>query len=358
MKNITFKDLINDTEHVTTFVNRETKGIAVSSIAGDSGQIYLDQFNRYFSRINEELGKALSTQVPLLNSIGNHSFLGPGKRLRPLLFVLACQLCGYQGEDSYHFSTIFEYIHTASLLHDDVIDNGHMRRKKPSVNHVWGNSAAVLSGDFLYSKSFAIAVGCRNLELLRVLTDTTMKMAEGQVLELVHTHNWKITKDEYMEIIISKTAELISAACACGGILSGAEKRAVEHLAQFGFNLGVAFQLIDDLLDYTSSEKEFGKPVGKDLREGKITLPLIYTLSDLDAAEIERLEDLFKRQKADEEDYNKLIALVRNNGVVERIRSEASVYTNKAASFLNHFPGSAIKEDLLGLNSFIIKRNA
>ena len=334
-----------------------TKGIAVSSITRDSDRIFLDQFNSHFRRINEELGRVLSTQVPLIDSIGNHSLLGAGKRLRPLLFVLACELCGYRGEDSYHFSTIFEYIHTASLLHDDVIDNGHIRRKKPSVNHVWGNSAAVLSGDFLYSKSFAIAVGCGNLEFLKLLSNTTTRMAEGQVLELVHTHNWNMTKDEYMEIIISKTAVLISAACACGAIISGGEKRAEDHLAQFGFNLGVAFQLVDDLLDYTLSEEEFGKPVGKDLREGKITLPLIYTLSNLEGTEIERLEDLFRNQKADEEDYRKLIALVRNNGVVERIRSEASVYVDKAASFLDLFPRSAIKDDLIDLNTYIIKRN-
>lgn len=339
------------------FHEMRTKVIAVSSITTDSDRIFLDQFNGHFKKINEELGRTLSTHVPLIESIGNHSLLGAGKRLRPLLFILACRLCGYKGEDSYHFSTIFEYIHTASLLHDDVIDNGHIRRKKPSVNHVWGNSAAVLSGDFLYSKSFAIAVGCRNLELLKVLTDTTTRMAEGQVLELVHTHNWNITKDKYLEIIISKTAVLISAACACGAIISGAEKRAVDHLAQFGFNFGVAFQLMDDLLDYTSSEEEFGKPVGKDLREGKITLPLIYTLSSLERAEIERLEDLFKNQKADEEDYKRLITLVRNNGVVDRIRSEARVYVDKAASFLDLFPGSPIKENLINLNSYIVKRS-
>jgi octaprenyl-diphosphate synthase len=266
-------------------------------------------------------------------------------------------LCGYRGKDAYRFSTIFEYIHTASLLHDDVIDNGHIRRKKPSVNHVWGNSAAVLSGDFLYSKSFSLAVACKNLEFLKVLTDTTTKMAEGQVLELVHTHNWNITKDEYMDIIISKTAVLISAACACGAIISRAEKRTVDQLAQFGFNCGVAFQLMDDLLDYTSSQNAFGKPVGKDLKEGKITLPLIYTLPSIEGTEIQRLEDLFRNQKADDEDYRKLINLVRNNGVVDKIRSEAQVYVEKAARFLDPFPTSSVKGNLIDLNDYIVKRS-
>jgi len=329
---------------------------AVSSMTTDS-QIFLDRFNTHFSRIDEALGRVLSSQVPLIDSIGNHSLLGGGKRLRPLLFILTCQACGYKGEDPYSFSAIFEYIHTASLLHDDVIDDGHIRRKKPSVNHVWGNSAAVLSGDFLYSKSFAIAVGSGNLEFLRVLTDTTTRMAEGQVLELVHTHNWNIAKDEYMEIIASKTAVLISAACACGAILSGAERQAVDHLAQFGFNMGIAFQLVDDLLDYTSSAEVFGKPVGKDLREGRITLPLIYTLSRLQEAEIERLENLFKNRKAREKDYEELLALVKDNGVVDRIRSEARGYVEKAADLLDFFPESPVRRDLLGLNTYIIDRS-
>ena len=323
----------------------------------DSDRIFLDQFDDHFKRINAELDRNLSTHVRLLEEIGHHSLLGEGKRLRPLLFVLACEMCGYQGIDLYHFSTIFEYIHTASLLHDDVIDNGQIRRKKPTANLVWGNSAAVLSGDVLYSKSFSIAVGCTNIQFLQTLTDTTTRMAEGQVLELVHTHNWHISKNEYMEIIISKTAELISAACACGAIMSSAEKQDVEHLARFGYNLGIAFQLVDDLLDYTSSEEAFGKPVGKDLREGKITLPLIYTLSSLKPDEVRRLEDLFKNQKAADEDYKKLIDLVRNNGVIDRIRSEANAYVDRAAGSLNHFPGSPVRENLAELNAFLIKRS-
>jgi octaprenyl-diphosphate synthase len=320
-------------------------------------QIFLDRFNTHFSRIDEALSRVLSSQVPLIDSIGSHSLLGEGKRLRPLLFVLTCQACGYKGGDPYSLSAIFEYIHTASLLHDDVIDDGHIRRKKPSVNHVWGNSAAVLGGDFLYSKSFAIAVGSGNLEFLRVLTDTTTRMAEGQVLELLHTHNWNMTRDEYMEIIASKTAALISAACACGAILSGTEGQAVGHLAQFGFNMGIAFQLVDDLLDYTSTAEVFGKPVGKDLREGRITLPLIYTLSQLQETEIERLENLFKNRKAREKDYEEVFALVRDNGVVDRIRSEAREYVEKAADHLGFFPESPVRRDLLGLNAYIIDRS-
>lgn len=315
-----------------------------------SDRTFLDQFNIYFKRINDELSRNLNSHVSI-RDIGNHTLLGQGKRLRPLLFVMSCQLCGYQGEDIYHFSTIFEYIHTASLLYDDVLDNVEIRRNKPSANHVRGNSTAVLGGDFLSSKSFAIAVGSNNFEFLKILIDTKTRMAEGQALESIHTNNWHINRDEYMEIIISKTAVLFSAACACGAIMAGAEKQAADYLSQFGLNLGIAFQVMDDLLDYTSCEDGFRKPA----RKGKITLPLIYALSDLERVEIKWLEDLLRNHRVEDDDYKKLIAMVRNNRVIDKVRSEARAYVDKATSFLNFFPGSSAKEDLMELSTYITK---
>ncbi|MBW1862004.1 MAG: polyprenyl synthetase family protein [Deltaproteobacteria bacterium] len=322
-----------------------------------SDRTFLDQFNHHFERINDELGRDLNSYISLIEDIGQHSLLGEGKRLRPLLYVLSCKLCGYQGGDVYRFSTIFEYAHTASLLHDDVLDNAEMRRKKPSASHIWGNSAAVLGGDFFYSRAVAIALDINNMRLSKALNDTVARMVEGQFLELENSHNWTMKKDEYMDIIVAKTAVLISAACRCGAIIAGAEKHAVDHLGKFGLNLGIAFQLIDDILDYTSCQKDLGKPVGKDLREGKITLPLIYTLSDLESAEIERLKDLFSNHKADDEDYKRLITRVRNREIIERIRSDAKDYVDKAAGFLDLFPGSPVKENLVALSKYIIKRN-
>ncbi len=320
-----------------------------------SDKTLLDQFNGHFERINAELSRTFNSLVSLTEVIGNHSFLGEGKRLRPLLFVMSCRLCGYQEEDIYHFSTIFEYIHTASLFHDDVLDNAEMGTRKPSANHVWRNSAAVLGGDFLKTKHFAIAAASNNSEFLKTLADTTTRIAEGQVLELVQRGNWHISRDEYMEIVISKTAVLFSAACACGAIMAGAEKQAVYHLSQFGLDLGIAFQIMDDLLDYTSCEDGFRKPVRKDLTKGKITLPLIYTLSNLKGTEIERLEALFKAYSGYDEDYEKIIEMVRNNGVIEKVRSEARLYVDKAARFLDYFPASSAKEDLMQLNADIIR---
>jgi octaprenyl-diphosphate synthase len=316
----------------------------------------LNQFNHHFEKINEALGKTFSSRIPLMNNIGNHSLLGEGKRLRPLLFVLSSELCGYKGTDIYNLSTIFEYIHTASLLHDDVLDNADLRRKKPSANHLWGSSAAVLSGDYFYSMASAMAVDTKNLQFLKMLTDTTLRMTEGQIMELSYTHNWHIKKEEYMEIIISKTAILLSSTCAGAAIVAGAEKQVVEDLEEFGMDLGIAFQLMDDILDYISCEEEFGKPVGKDLREGKITLPLIYTLSNLEETEIERLEDQFKNQNVNDEDYRKMISIVRNDGVLEKIRAEAKEYIDKASRILSSFPESQVKESLLALNAYMITR--
>jgi len=317
---------------------------------------FLDQFSPHCDRINEELRATLNSHVSFVEEIGRFSLLGDGKRVRPLLFVLCSHLCGCQREEIYHYSTIFEYVHTASLLHDDVIDKAETRRNKPSACHLWGNTAAVLAGDFLSSKSFDIAIGSNNQQFMKSVAETTIRMAEGQLLELVHTHNWKLKKEEYMKIIIYKTAELMSSACACGGIIAGAEEQAVKHLREFGLNLGIAFQLIDDLLDYTSSEAEFGKPVGKDLREGKITLPLIYSLEKLERFEIERFEKLFKSRRAKEGDYKKIRELVRDSGTPERIRSEARSYADRAISSLSFFPESPVKETLSDLNTDLILR--
>lgn len=276
--------------------------------------------------------------------------------MRPLLFILSSELCGYNREDVYRLSTIFEYIHVASLIHDDVLDNAELRRKKPSVRNVWGNPTAVLGGDFLYSKASGLAIESGKTEFMKLLNDTTLKMVEGQFLELENTHNWEISKERYMEIIILKTAALMSTACASGAIVAEADKRALEQLGHFGRNLGIVFQLLDDILDYTSREEDFGKPVGKDLREGKITLPLIYTLECLEEDEKRRLKDLFKGKTATEEDYRDLVTRVRNNGVIEKIRSEARDLVEINGKHLETFPESKAKEHLLELSRYMVER--
>jgi len=202
----------------------------------------------------------------------------------------------------------------------------------------------------------SVAIDSGNMAVLRVLSEAAAQMVEGQFTELVHTHNWTIEKEEYLRIITSKTGALISATCAGGAVIADADEETVERLKRFGLNLGIAFQLIDDVLDYTGSEDVVGKPVGKDLREGKITLPLIYALSDLGKAEREGFAQLFKTHQANEEDYEALIQRVRNNGVVDSIREEAGSYVDRAVSFLDPFPGSHSKDDLQALGRYICER--
>jgi octaprenyl-diphosphate synthase len=317
---------------------------------------FLDRFGPQLKQIDDTLNQSLGARVPIVSDITRYALLGAGKRIRPLLFVLSCHLCGYQGKDVYRLSTLFEYVHTASLLHDDVLDNAELRRSKPSVRQVWGNSAAVLGGDLLYSAASAIAVECQNLELIRLLSDVLKRMVEGQFLELGHTHDWKISKAEYMEIITAKTAALMAAACSSGAMVAGADEKTTRHLGEFGLNLGIAFQLMDDLLDYTSSEEMFGKPVGKDLKEGKITLPLVYFVSELEKGEGERLAELFKSQKASDQEYEDLIRRVRTHGGIERVRSEASEYVARAGELLRLFPDSPEKQGLTELGAYILTR--
>ena len=315
-----------------------------------------DKYGADFGRIDRELEKGLDSPVSLVCKMGAHSLLSQGKRLRPLLFILSCRLCGHDTDDIYPLSTVFEYIHAASLIHDDILDNADVRRNKPSVNRIWGNHAAVLEGDFLYSKCLTVAVSSGSIAFLAKLTDTTLRMTEGQILELIHTRDWYTGRERYFEIIEAKTAALLSTSCCCGAILAKAGPEAEQALTEFGFNMGVAFQMADDLLDYTSDESQLGKPVGKDLSEGKMTLPLIYTLAGMDWNERQRLEGLFSGENVTEADHRRLIESVRRNGAIERVRKEALSYIDKATSCLDFFPGSEVRDDLLRINRYALER--
>ena len=316
----------------------------------------LTKHAHHFRLIESELQNGVFSKVSALEKMASHTLLAPGKRLRPLLFVLCANLFGYSPHYLYRLSVIFELIHTASLLHDDVLDNAQVRRKRPSANALWGNHAAVLVGDFLYSKAFVRAVDLANLQFFKKLTRTTTIMAEGQVLELLHTADWNMGVETYFDIIIAKTAVLISAACGCGGIISGATDEDVSRLENFGMNMGIAFQMMDDILDYTSTEEVFGKPVGKDLKEGKVTLPLIYTLQDMKRAERERVTSLLNEIGKDGEGYKEVMELVRKSGALERVKREAEGYVEKAARQLEDFPDSEAKDSLLELNQYIVER--
>ncbi len=215
----------------------------------------------------------------------------------------------------------------------------------------------MLEGDFLYARAFASAIQTKNYRFLRLISDTTTQMTEGQVLELIHTFDWEISRAEYLAIATAKTGVLISAACAAGAVLSGAAEPREEALAGFGLQAGIAFQLMDDLLDYTASQAAMGKPVAQDLKEGKITLPLIHTLARLEPASRERLKRLFQHREPGAEDLRELLDLVHRNGAIEKVRAEAREHAGRAAEALAVFPDCPAKASLLELNQYIVDRS-
>jgi len=307
-------------------------------------------------RIEAEIDRHLTSSVPLIAVVGRYIMGSGGKRLRPLLMILSARLCGYQGNQDAPLAVVFEYIHAASLLHDDVVDKAEFRRNHPAANTLWGNPAVVLVGDFLYAKSFLMTVGYNSIKILRVLSETTTKMAEGEVLQHIHADNLEINEEEYLEVINRKTAVLISAACQVGGIFGGANEAQEEALRLYGHHLGIAFQLIDDTLDFTGKLEELGKPIGNDVQEGKATLPLIHALHHSPAEEKDQLRKIFSADKILPKDFEHLQDLVIRSGGIDRTVRLAMAHVQQAKDLLAIFPISPSREVLLDIADYVIHR--
>ncbi len=308
-------------------------------------------------RITRELLNNIGSESSFIKEIGEHILTGDGKLLRPLLFILSCKLLGYEHEHIYSLSTVFEYIHVASLLHDDVIDNADTRRNKPSVNNKWGNHVAILEGDFLYCRALTVALSTENMRFLKVLARATNEMVEGQLMEIGYSNNLALTKEQYMNIIKKKTASLLSASCECAAIVAEAGTEKEKALKEFGHNLGIAFQLIDDMLDYISSEEVFGKPVGKDLKEGKVTLPLIYALQEMREDEIKRIDQFLRGKKDSKKEHEYVLKRVIQTNAISKTKQDAFSFINKAKESLAIFNSSPEKEALIEISNYIIHRN-
>ena len=307
-------------------------------------------------RIEGEIEKNLSSGVPLVAHISRYIIRSGGKRLRPLLMVLAARLTGYQGENHYPLSIVFEYLHAATLLHDDVVDSAELRRNKPAANTIWGNPAAVLVGDFLLATSFALAVSSGHLKILSVLSETTTRMAEGEILQLINSHNLEISEQEYIEVITRKTAILIAAACQIGAIFGGADGEREEAMRCFGLNLGISFQLRDDVLDYAGSEEEIGKPIGQDLGERKITLPLIYTLATSNPEDRQRLVDLVTADEITRETFTEVKGCIEHYQGIEYTSRLAERHIAFAKEALATFAPSATWEILAAIADYVVTR--
>lgn len=294
----------------------------------------------------------LSSDVALIGSIGDYIIGAGGKRLRPAILLLVARALGYRGKSHVLLAAVVEFIHTATLLHDDVVDAATVRRGISTANTIYGNQAVILVGDFLLSKSLSLAVNTDKLKVLKVLAHTTTLMAEGEILQLLHARNLDLTEAQYFEVTLRKTAALMSAACQIGAILAGVPEVQEEALTQFGLNLGITFQVVDDILDFTGDEQELGKPVINDLKEGRITLPIIHALAHAGEADHRRLKDLAQEVKP--ETAPEILALLDQTGSLTYAREQARHYTLKAQENLQLFPESmeksyfgAITEELL-----------
>jgi len=307
-------------------------------------------------KVEIELSKNVLSPVSLIPDVGKYVLLSGGKRFRPLVLILSAKFCGYTGSCHIPLASIFEFIHTASLLHDDVVDNAEARRGNSSVNSVWGNEASVLIGDYLFSKSFSLLTSIGDLKILRVLSDATTRLAEGEIMELVKHGDPCTTEEEYISIVTEKTAVLISAACQVGAILGNAPDEKEKALKGFGLNLGIAFQMVDDILDYISTEEEFGKTIGKDLYEGKITLPLIYTLNVCSHSDREKIVNIIESSNHGDRGLSTIIDLIMRYKGVDHAFKRAGDCIEIAKGFLQDFDTSTEKQALLATADYVIGR--
>ncbi|WP_284448403.1 polyprenyl synthetase family protein [Pseudoxanthomonas mexicana] len=296
----------------------------------------------------------LASDVVLINQIADHIISAGGKRLRPMLVVLAGQACGPTTPDHHQLAAIIEFIHTSTLLHDDVVDESDLRRGRSTANALWGNAPSVLVGDFLYSRSFQLMVELDRMDVMRLLADTTNRIAEGEVLQLLHVHNPDTDEAAYLRVIERKTAVLFAAGTRLGAMASGADEGIQRRLYDYGMALGYAFQIADDVLDYTADAEALGKNLGDDLAEGKATLPLIHAIRHSDTGTADRLRAIV--QEGDAGAMPEVLAAIRATGGLDYSRERARHYAAMAEQALDGLPESDALAALRGLARYAVER--
>jgi octaprenyl-diphosphate synthase len=309
------------------------------------------------ARVDEEFLRHVQSRVQLIPQIGRYIQTSGGKRVRPALLLMAARLAGYQGDRAVLFASVVEFIHTATLVHDDIIDESELRRGRLAVHSRWGNDITVLLGDYLYIKSMALALTQDSLDLIRLLCDVTLRMIEGELFQLTKTGDIDITIEEHFEIIRRKTAHLFGGCAKIGGLLGGVSEEQAEALWEYGFNLGVAFQIVDDFLDYTADETALGKPIGSDLREGKVTLPVIYLLERGGPSARALVEAIVRERDVTREQWNELKRLMAECQAISTAERQAQHYASLAQEYLAGFPPSLEREALLALPDYVIARD-
>ncbi|MGI9342533.1 MAG: octaprenyl diphosphate synthase [Gammaproteobacteria bacterium] len=304
--------------------------------------------------VNREIARQLHSDVALVNSVSHYIINSGGKRLRPLLVLLAARACGYGGDQHVTAAAIIEFIHTATLLHDDVVDASDLRRGQNTANSVFGNEASVLVGDFLYSRSFQLMVEIGQMRIMDVLADATNTIAEGEVLQLMNCRNPDTTEEQYLEVIYRKTAKLFEAGVLIGSILANQSRAIDDAFIEYGRELGTAFQLVDDALDYDSNNDQLGKNVGDDLAEGKPTLPLIHALKRCSPQQQLTIRDAIENGGRD--DIDAIIEAVHNSGAIAYTMQRAGEASDRAIEALARVPDSVYKASLTRLAQFAVER--
>ena len=306
-------------------------------------------------RVNQVITENLASHVVLINQLSQHIIYSGGKRLRPILVLLSAKACDYAGEDDALLAAVVEFIHTATLLHDDVVDDSDMRRGQETASHIWGNEAAVLVGDYLYSRAFQMMVRAQSMQIMDLLADATNTIAQGEVLQLLNINNPNTTEAKYHEVIYGKTACLFEAAARIGAILGGSDNQLELAFADFGKHLGTAYQLVDDALDYSANSDELGKNVGDDLTEGKPTLPLIYAMQQGD----EQQKTLIRKaiEQGGLEHIEAITRIIDETGALEYTMDQARGEANLAKFAIGSLADSEYKQALLFLADYAVERS-
>lgn len=314
-------------------------------------QLMLNDMQIVDKIIREDFG----SKVPLINQISEYIIAGKGKRIRPLLTLLCGKIAGVKDDNLLHkMAAMIEYIHTATLLHDDVIDESNLRRGRKTANAAFGNAAAVLVGDFIYTRAFQMMIESNDISLLKVMADSTNTISEGEVLQLLNIGRQDLSEEEYFQVINYKTATLFESAAKVAALIAKASQEIEQHLAKYANNLGIAFQIVDDILDYTGENSKTGKNIGDDLIEGKITLPIIYLLKYGNKEEVQLLEKTINNP--DDFNINKVISLIKNSNAIGYCNKLALNFATNAIDHLNIFPSSLYKEALIELANIAINR--
>jgi len=319
-------------------------------------QKILSENENDLKQIEAELSENLKPYLDLVSDVARHILFAGGKRLRPLLLVLSAKLCGYHDGYAKTVSTALEYLHAATLLHDDIVDDAVLRRGKTVAHSVYGNAITVLVGDFLLARALAICADSGKIRVIHIISNLTENMSTGEVHQLMRKGDVSLTEDEYLEVIRRKTAVLFQAACTISAVISDAPQEKEEALAAFGYNLGLAFQMVDDLFDYIMDTADLGKRVGADLREGKLTLPVIYALKQANPADRQQMVKIIQNQDFSVEEFQILTALMKKCGGIAYTEQKAMACIEKAKEALSVFEPSKIKDSLMDIADYMLAR--